>query len=38
VDVLEKLFEAVPSALEAEYQIVQLRDMVSRIKADQGIR
>jgi tetratricopeptide (TPR) repeat protein len=38
VDVLEQLFKAVPPGLEEEYQIMQLRVMVVRIKRDQGIR
>jgi arylsulfatase A-like enzyme/tetratricopeptide (TPR) repeat protein len=38
VEVLEQLFAAVPVALEREYQIPQLRDMVRRIRSEQGIR
>ncbi len=38
VEVYEKLFAAVPAALAEQYQITQLRDMVARIKRDQGIR
>jgi len=38
VEVFEKLFAAVPAELAEEYQIPQLREMVARIKRDQGIR
>jgi arylsulfatase A-like enzyme/Tfp pilus assembly protein PilF len=38
VAVLEQLFGAVPPAFEAELQIPQLKDMVARIKRDQGIQ
>jgi len=38
VEVYEKLFAAVPPELAAQFQITQLRDMVARIKRDQGIR
>lgn len=38
IEVLERLFESVPEQLAEEHQITQLRDMVGRIKRDQGIR
>ncbi len=38
VKVLEQLFAAVPEGLEQANGITQLRDMVERIKRDQGIR
>jgi len=38
VKVLDQLIASVPPPLQDEYQIEQLRTMVARIKADQGLR
>lgn len=38
VEVLDRLVATVPPALQAEYQIPQLREMVARIKEDHGLQ
>ncbi len=38
VEVLDRLVDTVPERLHGEFQIPQLRDMVARIKQDQGLQ